>query len=228
MSAQELPTPPVVPMAPAPSTTAYWVARLNTHEDRFFGRKCDLDNLDSAPVDSRVVAASGRAGVGKSQLVTEYIHHAGRDCFWTAAGHSTAQTLAGLAQHLRVEQCTRPSDEIANDVRHHLTNLLPDTLWIVDNLADIALAESTSEVKLLATTRDGRGHLLAGSTKFLGLQAIGEQYAIDLRCSHSRTHPNDAHLTDIARVVGPFRWHWRYRPVGWGSTARHPRESWRN
>ena len=201
-----MPTAPVVPVAPTTSSIAYWVGRPNTHGDRFFGRQPDLDNLDSALVDSRVVVVSGGAGVGKSQLVAEYSHREGRDGFWTAAGDSTTQTLVGLAQHLGVEEGTRTPDEIADDVRRHLTTLPPDTLWIVDNLVDIAqvnaLAGATGAVPLLVTTRDGRGHLLSGASKFLGLKVIGEQDAIDLLCSRSRADPSDGHLKDIARAVG--------------------------
>ena len=201
-----VPTPPAVPVIQTASTIAYWVGRPNTHETRFFGRKADLDALASAFVDSRVVVVSGGAGVGKSQLAAEYSHRAGRDGFWTAAGDSTAQTLAGLARHLGVEEGNRNPEEIADDVRRLLTTLPPDTLWIVDNLGDIAqanlLAGATGAVRLLVTTRDDRSQLLAGASKLLGLKVIEEQDAIDLLCSPSRADPSDGHIKDIAQAVG--------------------------
>lgn len=144
--------------------------------------------------------------MGKSQLAAEFSHRAGCDGFWTTAGDSTTQTLAGLAQHLGVEERNRTPDEIEDNVGRRLTTLPPETLWIVDNLADIAqvnaLAGSTGQVKLLATTRDDRRQLLAGTSKFLRLAVIEEQGAIDLLYSRSRTDSNDIHLKEIAQVVG--------------------------
>ena len=106
----------------------------------------------------------------------------------------------------RSNRVTGTPDEIADDVKRLLTTLPPDTLWIVDNLVDIAqvndLAGATGALRLLVTTRDERGHLLTGASKVLGLNVIEEQDAIDLLCAPSQADPSDVNLKDIARAVG--------------------------
>ncbi|MFQ6030676.1 MAG: tetratricopeptide repeat protein, partial [Dehalococcoidia bacterium] len=186
----------------------YWHGRPRSLEARFVGRGDELDKLADAFKADRVVVISGGAGVGKSQLAAEYAHRYGGDAgFWTAAGPTVTQTLAALARDLGIAEGNRTQEEVAAEVQRQLTNLPPETLWVVDNLgnADLVnqLASVTGRIQLLVTTRDDRPR--STGMVFQPLGALATAAAVDLLLppgAQSNLDREDPRLREIVEAVG--------------------------
>ena len=187
--------------------STYWARRPPSLEKSFVGRNADLDAIADDFTKSQTVVVSGGAGFGKSQLAAEYTHEPNLNGFWTAAGQTLEQTLAALARDLGVDEENRTTEDVTEDVKRHLANLSPDTLWAIDNLSDInlvnGLLSAVGPVRLLVTTRDNRGNLLAGVAAFRPIGVLDQDSAIELLCSRSETdHRGDPALPEIVEAVG--------------------------
>ncbi|MCH7664061.1 MAG: DUF4062 domain-containing protein, partial [Chloroflexi bacterium] len=210
--------PKTVPIAPALTRwlakkkdvegpdISYWLGRPPSLEGSFVGREKEMKALASDFSNHRAAVVSGGAGTGKSRLAAEYAHECGLNGFWTDAGGTVAQTLAPLALALDVEVEGRSDDEIAAQVRKVLAGLAAESLWVVDNLADLGLVTellgAAGPVQLLITTRDARRQLLSPQVAFLPLATLAPGPAVDLLCSRSDCDPKDAALPEIAEAVG--------------------------
>jgi tetratricopeptide (TPR) repeat protein len=190
---------------PSPS---YWTVRPRTLGAGFVGRENDLQAVSNAFGTHDAIVISGGAGSGKSRLAAEYTHHANVQGFWSAAGSSVAETLVGLAGALGVRLVERADEEIAGEVQRSLAELPPETLWVVDNLAELELVNSllsaSGNVQLLVTTRDSRRHLLQPSVAYHWTEILPDEAAIDLlRSRSSSTIPSDhPALANMVEKVG--------------------------
>ena len=185
---------------------SYWLGRPASLGDDFVGRNDDMQALANAFSDRRAVVVSGGAGTGKSRLAAEYGHQCGLEGFWTDAGATVAQTLAALAPALDVEIEGRSDQEVAAEVEKRIRELSPETLWALDNLADLSLVNellgAAGPVRLLITTRDARRELLPGTVAFQRVETLEPDAAIDLLCSRSNCDRKDRALPEIAEAVG--------------------------
>ena len=119
-------------------SSSYWVGRPATIGEGFVGCEPKLQAIDDAFKSlKKVVVISGGAGTGKSRLAAEFSHRSGVPGFWTTAGGNCVQTLTALAQSIDVSAGEATDEEIAVAVQRRLSDLSPETLWIVDNLDDL-------------------------------------------------------------------------------------------
>ena len=97
-------------------------------------------------------------------------------------------------------------DDVAGDVQGRLAALPPETLWVVDNLADVELANAllnaSGSVRLLITTRDSRSQLLPATVDYHSTKVLEHGAAIGLLCSRSETSPEHPALARIVELVG--------------------------
>ena len=144
-----------------PNITA-WVGRPGTLDEAFVGRENELEAMRQALERRRAVLLSGGTGTGKTRLAAEYSHRSGARGFWTSAGETVPQTVAALAPHLGVPVEGRTDEEVSGEVQRRLPDLPTGTLWVIDNLGDLGqvngLCEAAGNLRLLATSRDGRGN----------------------------------------------------------------------
>jgi tetratricopeptide (TPR) repeat protein len=213
---------------PVNSEITYWARRPASLGKSFVGRNADLDAIAGDFGKSQAVIVSGGAGFGKSQLAAEYTHEANRDGFWTSAGQTLEQTLAALARDLGVDEENRTTEDVAEDVKRHLANLSPDTLWVIDNLGDInlvnGLLSAVGPVRLLVTTRDDRDYLLSGVVAFRPIGVLDQESAIELLCSRSETdHRHDPALPEIVEAVGRLTLALEMLAVRLGEYGRSPK-----
>ena len=184
----------------------YWAGRPASLRGGFVGREDELRAITRAFAGHRAVVTSGGAGSGKSRLAAEYAHRAGVDGFWTTGEASEALTLADLAPALGIAVKERSDEDISGEVRRRLTGLPPETLWVVDNLTDLELANvlvNVSEsVWLLITTRDSRRHLLPATVAYHSIEVLEREAAIALLRSRSNLPAGHPALARIADRVG--------------------------
>ncbi|MCH8184467.1 MAG: tetratricopeptide repeat protein, partial [Chloroflexi bacterium] len=190
----------------AETEVSYWAGRPESLGDGFYGREDELGAIASSFAEGRAVVISGGAGSGKSRLAAEHAHRAKVDGFWTAGGTDLASTLAGLAPELGIDVAGKSDDEIAGEVQRGLAGLSPETLWVVENLADLeqvnALLNGSGSVRLLITTRDSRRHLLPSTVAYHWIEVLEPDAAKALLCSRSKTSSDDPTVALIADKVG--------------------------
>jgi hypothetical protein len=186
--------------------TTYWLGRPTSLTENFFGRKAELGALTTAFENCRVVVISGGAGTGKSRLAAEFSYRSQMQGFWTTAGATWVQTLTALMQSVGVFAGEATDEEIAVAVQKRLSELTPETLWVVDNLDDLSqvneLTTAAGPVSLIITTRDARRHLLPPNAAFLEVYPLNQDPAIALLCSRSKHDAGDASLSEIAQQAG--------------------------
>ena len=198
----------VQPPSPDLTTPTYWLGRPPSLGTAFVGRKKDIEAISDAFDTHNAVVISGGAGSGKSRLAAEYTHQAKVQGFWTPAGNSVVETLVALGTTLGVRMTERSNEEIAGEVGRRLAELAPETLWVVDNLNDIALVNGllseAGDVRLLITTRDSRNHLLPAAVAHHPTVALSQEAAIALLRSRSQSKVPADHtaLAPIAQKVG--------------------------
>ena len=173
--------------------------------DRFVGRDNELETLQAAFERNQVVMLSGGAGFGKSRLAAEFADRSEFEPLWSTAGIDAEQTLLSLASAFGFENRESSLADLVLQVRQRLTSLGPETLWVVDNLEDIEvaneLASQVGRVRILVTTRDNHRELLSVG-EFVQLYVLDSEGATDLLCSRSETDYNDGALEKIAQAVG--------------------------
>ena len=204
------PTGSSIPTASTPmptnTVTTHVQGRPPTLGKGFFGRESTLTEISDTFKEHRVVVLSGGAGYGKSQLAAEYGYYSGQQGFWSAAGSTAEQTLAALAGDLNVPEGNRTQDDIAADVSRELAKMPPETLWIVDNAAEISMVNALTplcgNVKLLLTTRMQNAGQLPPYAKALLIEVLEVGPAVDLLRSRREIDPNDPDLPRIAEAVG--------------------------
>ncbi|MBE1486961.1 tetratricopeptide (TPR) repeat protein [Plantactinospora soyae] len=151
----------VSPRFPAPPQ----VSRLPPRNSGFTGRRQLLsqirDHLSSAPAPVPPLTLSGIAGVGKSQIATEYAHRfaADYDAVWWISAAQTSMARAGLvdlADELRVRNAETPGDRIRLLVEI-LERPPADQRWLLvfDNAGD---PEELADI-----LPDGAAHVLVTS-----------------------------------------------------------------
>ena len=195
---------------PSLPSISFWLGRPATIEDGFVGRNAELEMIRKAFGDSRAVVISGGAGSGKSRLAAEYAHQSALPGFWTTAGANALQTLAALAPSLGVPVGGGSDEETAREVQRSLSGLVPETLWVVDNVQDLdlvnELSSPVSSIHLLVTSRDARGSLLPPTVPFREIDVLDPDPAIVLLCSRRRAESSwdsqDPSLREIAELVG--------------------------
>ena len=183
-----------------------WAGRPASLGGGFVGRQDDLRAIASAFASHRAVVVSGGAGSGKSRLAAEHTHRSKADGFWTSGGANLASTLAALAPAFGIAVEGKGDDEVAGDVQRRLAGLPPETLWVVDNLADLELANAllnaSGSVRLLVTTRDSRSELLPATVAYHQTEVLEHEAAIGLLRSRGQASPEDPALARIAELVG--------------------------
>ena len=217
---QDSDKPEALPSVPRAETeVTYWARRPASLHQGFVGREDELRAITYAFADRRAVVISGGAGCCKSRLAAEYTHRAGVDGLWTTGGATEALTLADLAPALGIAVEGKNDEELAGEVRRRLTALPPETLWVVDNLTDLDLANAlvnvSESVRLLITTRDSRRHLLPGTVAYHWIEVLEREAAIALLRSRSDLPADHPALVQIAERVGASP----SGPRGAGSTA---------
>ena len=192
----------------------------------FVGREEDLKRLHlglcgpvSCPVGIRPAGLTGMGGIGKTQLVVEYIHRHKDDhpdgIFWIDASGPLVEGFARLATDYRLSWA---ENEQSRDVQVRSAfkslNARPQALLVLDNLPDPAaialhlLPDCVPEdlrCRLLFTTRR---HDLG---RFAGIEVtvLPEQPALQLLLRHptrraalDRSHADHEHARAIARMLG--------------------------
>ena len=184
----------------------YWARRPASLHGGFVGREDELRAITAAFTDRRAVVVSGGAGSGKSRLAAEYAHRAGVEGFWTTGEASETLTLADLAPALGIAVEEKSDEEIAGEVRRRLTALPSETLWVVDNLTDLELANAlvnvSESVRLLITARDSRRHLLPATVAYHWIEVLEPDAATSLLCTRSEFSADDPTVARIAGSVG--------------------------
>lgn len=193
----------------ASDSLSLWVGRPASIGNDFVGRDGALEELDRLLADHGRVVVSGAPGTGKSRLVAEYAQRQNAAGFWSTAGATAEQTLAALAPRLGVGQGSETDAELAQLVESALRQLPARTLWIVDNVPTLdqgpALRNRSGSVRLLATSRDDRQHLMAGFGVF-ALRSLELEPAVELLRSRGYVGDERQELDAIAEAVGglPF------------------------
>ncbi len=192
---------------PASSDVNFWLNRPASIREKLAGRETELEAVQEALTASQAVILAGGAGVGKSRLAAEYTYlHGGPQGFWSTAGTGMTQTLAGLAESLRIDVIGKGEENVALEVRAALAGMTDGTLWVVDNLPELAqvsaVLDACGPVRLLATSRDQRRNLLHGGAVFIPLEVLEEDAAVKLLCSRGCNQPDNLALKEIAKVVG--------------------------
>ena len=192
----------------------------------FVGREEDLKRLHlglcgpvSCPVGIRPAGLTGMGGIGKTQLVVEYIHRHKDDhpdgIFWIDASGPLVEGFARLATDYRLSWA---ENEQSRDVQVRSAfkslNARPQALLVLDNLPDPAaialhlLPDCVPEdlrCRLLFTTRR---HDLG---RFAGIEVtvLPEQPALQLLLRHptrraalDASHADHEHARAIARMLG--------------------------
>ena len=183
-----------------------WTGRPASIGKAFLGRKAQMKDLRKVLKQHQALVLSGGAGTGKSRLAAEYTNRYGARGFWTVAGQTVDRTLAALAPFLGVpvEGCS--NEEVAGEVRRTLPTLPDGALWVIDNLADLGLANGLANaagpLKLLVTTRDARQNILTPNVAYQEVPILDPGASIDLLCSRNNCQPDDPILPKIAEAVG--------------------------
>ena len=192
--------PPVEP------PVGYWAGRPASLGSGFVGREDNMRAIASAFAGHRAVVVSGGAGSGKSRLAAEHTYRANVDGFWTSGGATVASTLAALAPAFGLNVEGKGDEAVAGEVQRRLAGLPPETLWVVDNLAGLELANAllnaSGSVRLLITTRDSRSELLPATIAYHWTEVLEHGAAIGLLRSRSETSPKHPALARIAELVG--------------------------
>jgi hypothetical protein len=167
----------------------------------------------------RSACLTGMGGIGKTQLVVEYVYRHREDCpdgiFWIDAAGPLAEGFARLAtdHRLRWAENDQPRDEQIQAAFKALDST-PQTLLVLDNLPDpssLAVSLSTGCVpedlrcRVLFTTRR---HDLG---RFVGIEVtiLHEEPAFQLLLRHpsrravlTPSHADHEHARAIARMLG--------------------------
>ncbi len=214
---------PKTPATPAPEASFIVPFPRN---GEFVGRDGDLQRLHaqlsgpgSGPVGIRPAGLTGMGGIGKTQLVVEYVYRHRDDypdgIFWIDAAGPLAEGFARLAtdHRLRWAENEQPRDEQIQAVFKTFDSR-PRALLVLDNLPDpsaLAVSLSTGCVpedlrcRVLFTTRR---HDLG---RFVGIEVtiLPEEPALQLLLRHpSRraalipSHTDHEHARAIARMLG--------------------------
>jgi WD40 repeat protein len=216
-------TAPVKPAEPA--TEAPFIVPFPRNPD-FVGRDDDLDRLrttllsaDSRPVGIRPAGLTGMGGIGKTQLVVEYVYRHRADypagIFWIDAAGPLAEGFARLAtdHRLRWADNEQPRDEQIRAAFAAL-NSHSRALVVLDNLPDPAaiahhmLPDCVPEdlrCRVLFTTRR---HDL-GRFRGIEVTVLPEEPALRLLLRHPSRQPaldpadsDHEHARAIARMLG--------------------------
>jgi tetratricopeptide (TPR) repeat protein len=195
----------VSPRFPAPPQ----VSRLPPRNPGFTGRRQLLsqirDHLSSAPAPVPPLTLSGIAGVGKTQIATEYAHRFAADydvVWWISAASMARAGLVDLADELRV-----PNAETTDDRIRLLIDILErppaDRRWLLvfDNAGDpeeLADILPGGAAHVLVTSRD----LGWGSRgKLIEVGPFGRAESVELlRLRMPALTPQDAE--QVARRLG--------------------------
>jgi WD40 repeat protein len=192
----------------------------------FVGRDSDLTRLHAqlsgpgaGPVGIRPAGLTGMGGIGKTQLVVEYVYRHRDDypdgVFWTDAAGPLDEGFARLATDHRLKwaEIDQPRDEQIQ-AAFKAMNSRPSALLVLDNLPEpAALAGSLSpgctpedlRCRLLFTTRR---HDLG---RFVGIEVtvLPEEPALQLLLRHpsrraalDASHSDHDHARAIARMLG--------------------------
>lgn len=191
-------------------SVSYWLGLPPSLAENFVGREADLEALAEDFKNHRSVVISGGDGAGKSRLAAEYASRIEATGFWTTAGPNAEQTLSALASSLGVPMGEGRDAETASEVQRSLSELGPETLWVVDNVQDLDLVNELSSVvgpvRLLVTTRDARNSLLPPTFAFRHIDVLDPDSAIALLGSRrrpgSRQVSSDPPFGEIAELVG--------------------------
>jgi WD40 repeat protein len=192
----------------------------------FVGRDGDLTRLHAqlsgpapGPVGIRPAGLTGMGGIGKTQLVVEYVYRHRDDypdgIFWLDAAGPLDEGFARLATEQRLKWAA--NDQARDEqirAAFEALNTRPNALLVLDNLSEpaalaVALPPGCTpedlRCRLLFTTRR---HDLG---RFVGIEVtvLPEEPALQLLLSHpSRraafraSHPDHDHARAIARMLG--------------------------
>ncbi len=192
----------------------------------FVGRDGDLNKLrsklsgpGSGPVGIRPAGLTGMGGIGKTQLVVEYVYRHRDDypegIFWIDAAGPLVEGFARLATDHRLKwaEIDRPRDEQIRAAFEAL-NCRPHALLVLDNLPDPAaialhllpgcIPEDLRCTLLFTTRRHDLG-------RFTGIEitVLPEEPALHLLLRHpsrcealAPSHADHEHARAIARMLG--------------------------
>lgn len=189
----------------------HWVERPASLKEHFVGRDTDLRAVEAAFARSRAVVIAAGPGTGKSRLAAEYAHRTDATGCWTAAGSSIDGTLAVLAERLGLQSDGAGEADLAGRARAWLQGCDPATLWVVDNVADMALVNgllnSAGRAKVLVTTRDDRGQAVVPTVAVVRLRELSDDAAVALLCSRRDRATWDPAVQETAapRPCGTWR-----------------------
>jgi len=192
----------------------------------FVGRDGDLSRLraklsgsGSGPVGIRPAGLTGMGGIGKTQLVVEYVYRHTHDypegIFWIDAAGPLVEGFARLAtdHRLRWADNEQPRDEQIRAAFEAL-NCRPHALLVLDNLPDPAaialhlLADCVPEDLRCSVLFTTRRHDLG---RFAGIEVtvLPEEPALRLLLRHpsrgqalAPSHADHEHARAIARMLG--------------------------
>ena len=121
--------------------------------DRFIGRELDLQTLDEALSEARLVSLVGLGGVGKSRLAQEWAHATGRaaSTYWADLRACTADGVAArLAVELGLVAAEADRDHLLRLVAAGLPPM--PCILAIDNADDVTDSVALATGQLLALT----------------------------------------------------------------------------
>ena len=188
------------------SEPIYWAGRPASIGTSFVGHQEVMADLTRGFATQASVVLAGGAGIGKTRIAAEFAHASGSPGFWTTASTNPEQTLVTLAPSLGIPTDGRTVDDVAAAVQLRLGRLPAGTLWVIDSLPSIdlanALANASGGLHVLITSRDARRHLLGPAVGFIPVEVPKLEAAVALLGSRRERVADKSVLRDIADEVG--------------------------